>query len=107
MHVRLSNLGWKTRIHRAVLATLNPHLLGGVVRKDHVASRHAQGFEVRAPERRRGPDVEHFRDADAQFAPTFQGLGARPLEPARSGRATNPKQGFLDVDVLHGVAVLG
>src|SRR6185436_17291180 len=54
-------------IDRAVLAARRPQLVAGLVGEHHVARVDAERLEVRAPERRRAPHVEHARDADARL----------------------------------------
>ena len=55
--VRLADLRRVAGIDRAVLAALGPDLLGRVVGEHDVVLLDAERLEVRAPERRRRPDV--------------------------------------------------
>ena len=51
--VRLRDLARVAGVDRAVLAALDPHLLGGLVAEDDVLLRDAERLEVRPEERRR------------------------------------------------------
>jgi hypothetical protein len=89
-------------VDRAVLAALDPHLLGGLVAEDDALLRDPDRLEVRPEPGRGRVQVEHARDADADLRRASQLSGDERLKGRVTSTRRMPKMPFCTSTSLMG-----